>query len=257
VLLVSDVHGEFEALARLAGAGEPLLVLGDLVNLMDYRTGEGITADLLGIEFARASAQARARGDYGEMRRLWRDRVGEDWESFRAGFEARLLDQYRQAERALAGSDAYVTFGNVDRPSMLRDHLPPGCTFVDGDVVEIEGCRVGFVGGGISTPLGAEGEVSDEEMRDKLARIGPVDVLCSHLPPAVEPLHLDVVTGRLERASVPILEYITDTRPSHHFFGDVHQPQASRWRVGATMCTNVGYFRATKRPVRFHPGDAP
>ena len=60
-----------------------------------------------------------------------------------------------------------------------------------------------------------------------------------------------VVTGRLERGSGPILDYLREHRPSFHFFGDVHQPQASTWRVGSTVCRNVGYFRATRRPVIF------
>lgn len=253
VLLISDVHGEFEAMRTVASSGETLLVLGDLVNLMDYRTGEGITADLLGIEFARETARARAAGDYVLMRRLWMDRVGDRWEEFRADFERAVLAQYEATREALDGADAYVTFGNVDRPRLLREHLPDGARFVDGEVVEIEGLAVGFVGGGISTPLGAEGEVSDEEMEAKLERIGEVDVLCSHLPPAIEPLHRDVITGRLERASRPILEYLRAAQPRAHFFGDVHQPQATRWQVGATVCRNVGYFRATRRAVRFEP----
>ena len=33
-------------LPRAAAAGEPLLVLGDLVNLVDYRTMDGILADV-------------------------------------------------------------------------------------------------------------------------------------------------------------------------------------------------------------------
>jgi Icc-related predicted phosphoesterase len=253
VLLISDVHGAFDAMARVAATGETLLVLGDLVNLMDYRTGEGITADLLGIEFARRAARARATGDYAGMRALWTEAVGDEWESFRARFEQSLLDQYVATRQALTGANAYVTFGNVDRPRMLVEHLPEGVRFVDGEVVEIEGARIGFVGGGVSTPLAAEGEVSDEDMRAKLERIGPVDVLCSHLPPAVAPLHTDVITGRLERASQPILDYLLEVRPRFHFFGDVHQPQATRWQVGSTLCRNVGYFRATERAVRFEP----
>jgi Icc-related predicted phosphoesterase len=253
MLLISDVHGAFEAMRKVAATGETLLILGDLVNLMDYRTGEGITADLLGIDFARRAARARAAGDYGGMRGLWTEAVGDDWQSFRAGFETALLGQYAATREALVGANAFVTFGNVDRPRMLAEHLPEGVRFVDGEVVEIEGVTVGFVGGGVSTPLAAEGEVSDDEMRVKLGRIGAVDVLCSHLPPAVAPLHRDVITGRLERASTPILEYLLEARPKVHFFGDVHQPQASRWRVGSTLCRNVGYFRATGRPVRFDP----
>lgn len=253
MLLISDVHGAFEAMHTVAARGETLLVLGDLVNLMDYRTGEGITADLLGLEFARESAQARARGDYSQMRQLWSDRVGDGWEQFRAEFERAVIDQYIATRQALTGARAYVTFGNVDRPHLLREHLPDGVRFVDAEVVEIEGVSVGFVGGGIATPLRAEGEVGDDEMREKLAGLGRVDVLCSHLPPSIGPLHRDVITGRLERASQPILEYLREFEPRYHFFGDVHQPQATRWMVGKTVCRNVGYFRATRRPVRFTP----
>jgi len=255
VLLVSDVHAAFDALATVAAEGLPVLVLGDLINIMDYRTGEGITAEVMGIEFARRSASARAAGDYQGMRDLWAS-TGIDPEHRRLLFDEAVLAQYRRAREALTGADAYVTFGNVDRPQILAAHLPDGVRFVDGDVVTIDGVRFGFVGGGVATPIGAAGEVSDEEMTEKLNALGPVDVLCSHLPPAVDPLHRDVITGRLERASRPILDYLRDVRPAFHFFGDVHQPQASTWRVGGTLCRNVGYFRATRRPVRFDPAEA-
>lgn len=249
---ISDVHGAFDAIAALP-IDEPLLILGDLLNLMDYRTGEGITADVLGLEFARAVADARAAGDYARMRSLWSEHV-DDPEDFRRRFSEGAERQYREAADVLARRDrVWVTFGNVDRPDMMQRHLPPSATFVDGEVVEFDGVRFGFVGGGLSTPLGALGEVSDEEMEAKLAQMGPVDVLCSHLPPAVEPLFRDVVTGRLERGSRPILEYLREVEPRFHLFGDVHQPQASQWRIGRTTCRNVGYFRATRRAVRFDP----
>ncbi len=249
MLLVSDVHGAFDALAGLEQFGERLLVLGDLLNLLDYRTGEGITADVLGREFALAAANARASGDYAGMRKLWREHAT-DPDLMRSAFHEAAVKQYQQAGAALEGIEAWVTFGNVDRPDLMRSNLPDSATFVDGEVVEIDGVTFGFVGGGTETPLGAQGEVSESDMRAKLSTIGPVDVLCSHLPPAVEPLYRDVVTGRLERGSRPILEYLLEYAPLLHFFGDVHQPQASRWRVGRTLCRNVGYFRATRRPVR-------
>lgn len=253
MLLVSDVHGGFDALARVARQGEPLLVLGDLLNLMDYRTGEGMTAEVLGLEFARKVARARALGDYGRMRELWTERVGDRSQEALAKFEEAARRQYEEAREALRGATSYVTFGNVDRPDMMRQYLPEGSVFVDGDRVEIEGIPVGFVGGGIATPIGAAGEVTDAEMRQKLSAIGEVDVLCSHLPPSIGPLHRDVITGRAERASQPILEYILEVQPRYHFFGDVHQPQATTWRIGRTVCRNVGYFRATRRAVRLDP----
>ncbi len=50
MLIVSDVHGASAALRRVASMGEPLLVLGDLINYIDYRTNEGIVADVSGQE---------------------------------------------------------------------------------------------------------------------------------------------------------------------------------------------------------------
>ncbi len=247
--VVSDVHGAFDALAAIGRLAGPLLVLGDLVNLTDYRTGEGIAADVLGLDVTRSISAARAAGDYVGMRRLWADSVQGRESEVRAAFAEGVRLQYEAMNEALDGVVGYVTFGNVDNPAMLRDYLPDTMTFVDGDVIELEGVRVGIVGGGISTPLGAAGEVSDEDMARKLDAMGSVDVLCSHLPPALAPLYLDVVTGRPERASQPIRDYIEREQPLVHLFGDVHQPQASRWRVGRTLCRNVGYFRATKRAV--------
>lgn len=253
MLIVSDVHGAFGPLAALARGPETLVVLGDFLNLMDYRTGDGITSDILGREVAMRIAAARAVGDFGGMRSIWAEEIGSDHEGFREQFEARAVGQYVEMRAALEGTSGFATFGNVDRPRQLRDHLPAGWQFVDGEVVEIDGWRLGIVGGGISTPLHASGEVTDEEMASKLERMGPVDVLCSHLPAAVRAMHLDVVTGRPERASQPILDYLRTHQPVFHFYGDVHQPQASTWRLGRTRCRNVGYFRATHRPVRLEP----
>lgn len=251
MLILSDVHGEFEALGRLAQGGETLLILGDLINLLDYRTGEGIIADVMGEDFGRRVAERRGDSDYGGMRRLWGEETEGRMTEIRAAMAEGVANQYARCKEALAPGTGYVTFGNVDRPELLRASLPDTMTFVDGDVVEIEGLSFGFVGGGVATPVGAAGEVTDEIMTDKLARLGGVDVLCSHLSPQVPPLHRDVVTGRLERSSQPILDYLHRHRPRFHFFGDVHQPQATTWRVGPTLCRNVGYFRATRRPLRF------
>ena len=59
MLLVSDIHGAFEALARVARRGQPLLILGDFLNYVDYRTGDGMVADLFGLDFALRVAAAR------------------------------------------------------------------------------------------------------------------------------------------------------------------------------------------------------
>lgn len=249
MLLVSDVHGEFEALQRLAGSGQTLLILGDLINLLDYRTREGIIAEVLGEDFSGKVADHRASGDYTAMRQAWTEIVGDRRDEVRAEIEARIQAEYDRCREALVGASGYATYGNVDRPELLAASLPAGMTFLDGEVTEIEGISFGFVGGGIATPVGAAGEVTDEQMAAKLEAIGEVEVLCSHLPPAVPALSTDVITGRQERSSAPILEYLRRVKPRFHFYGDIHQPQAVTWRIGPTVARNVGYFRATKRPV--------
>lgn len=251
LLVVSDVHGAFDALQEVASRGETLLILGDLINLLDYRTREGIIADVLGREFGVAVAGHRAAGDYTAMRQAWTEIVGERRDAVRAAIDEAVVAEYQLCRKALASAVGFCTYGNVDNPTLLKESLPSTMRFVDGEVVDIGGLRFGFVGGGIATPMAGAGEVTDEDMVRKLEAIGPVDVLCSHLPPAVESLCTDVITGHRERSSEPILEYLHAYQPIRHFYGDVHQPQATTWRVGKTRCENVGYFRATERAVEF------
>ncbi len=249
MLIIADVHGATEALRRVAQAPGPLLILGDFINFIDYRTYDGLVTDVSGREFVVEMVRLRTRGDFRA--------AGELWRSFSTGREAELRRKYDDLVQAayrdicsgLDGATGYATYGNVDRPDVLRSHLPTGMRFVDAEVVEIDGLGVGFAGGGMKSPLGVAGEVTEEEMEAKLAAVGPVDVLCTHVPPMVGPLTKDVIGGR-EKGSLALLEYLERHQPSHHYFGDIHQPQASVWRIGRTVCRNVGYFRATGRAVR-------
>jgi Icc-related predicted phosphoesterase len=248
MLLVSDVHGAVEALRRVAQSGEPLLVLGDLINFIDYRDHEGIVTDVAGRDFVIELVKLRTAGDFAGAGRMWRSFSRGREDELRDRFEERIADAYDEICAALDGATAFVTYGNVDRPDLLEKTLPLGSRFVDGDVVEIEGIRVGFAGGGMVS-IGTAGEVSEDVMADKLDQLGPVDVLCTHVPPAVGPLARDVIGGR-QKGSAAIVEYLDRARPAHHYFGDIHQPQAVRWILGETLCRNVGYFRATGKAVR-------
>ncbi len=227
--------------------GQPLLVLGDLINLIDYRTGDGIVADVVGREVVVEISVLRSQGLRTEADDVWRTATAGRQEEINAAIGDRMADEYRSVCNALEGADAYVTYGNVDRPDMLRDLLPDTAHYVDGDVCVIEGSTVGFVGGGVPR-IGTPGEVAPHDMRAKLESLGPVDILCTHVPPDVQPLAADVV-GRTRKASKEILEYLMVHQPAFHFFGDIHQPQATTWWVGPTRCINVGYFRATGRAV--------
>jgi len=254
MIIIADVHDAPEALARVASLGEPLLILGDLANLIDYRTGEGIVAEVVGIETVQRIGRLRSLSRHDEATQVWRERVAGIEDEVRIQVDERMVIQYAQAAEALDGAEAYVIYGNVDRPDLLERSLPPSARFVDAEVVEIQGWRVGFVGGGMPK-LGTQGEVSHMEMAQKLEVIGPVDVLCTHVPPAIEPLARDVI-GRGFKGSPEIVAYLERHRPRFHFFGDVHQPRAVSWMYGGTQCRNVGYFRATGHPYRFPAMDA-
>jgi Icc-related predicted phosphoesterase len=245
VLIVSDVHGAFNALAEVVAQGETVLVLGDLVNLIDYRTGEGIIPEVVGHDLVARLVALRDQNQFEEANRLWVEGTSQLAFDVRAEIGRRMEREYALMREALDGGRVFLTHGNVDDPDMLVAHLPPTATYVDGDVVVVDGVRVGVVGGGVPR-IGSRGEVSDVEMAAKLDRLGTVDVLCSHVPPAIPMLAEDVIGGR-SKGSAPILAYVDRAMPDHHYFGDVHQPRATRWQRGATTCVNVGYFRATGR----------
>ena len=251
MLIVSDVHGAFAELARVGRTHQPLLVLGDLINFVDYRTGEGIAAEVYGRQFVVEFTRNRRRGDWSANRRLWRRVQKGRVKEIRKRIRSEVRSQYQETRRALIREErTYLIPGNVDWPKVMTEELSDVVVMADGQVVEIEGYSVGFAGGGVPTPAHAQGEITHEVMAEKLAGLGTVDILCTHVAPSVGPLHRDVVTGRPERSSQVVLDYLLTHRPRFHYFGDIHQPQATTWRVGRTLCRNVGYFRATARAVQ-------
>jgi Icc-related predicted phosphoesterase len=101
--------------------------------------------------------------------------------------------------------------------------------------------------------LRVAGEISKAEMRKKIESLGRVDVVCSHIPPAVPELCFDTRALKSETGSEDLLSYIEDVQPRRAYFGHVHQPLISSLHVGKTLCVNVGYFRGTGRAFRHVP----
>jgi Icc-related predicted phosphoesterase len=252
VILIADVHGAAARLRRLvATLDQPLIVLGDLINFTDYRTYDGILADLAGRDFVRQLVELRMQGRFGEARKLWKRSNDERGDDLAARFDELVEAAYIDIGSALEGAGAYVTYGNVDRVDLLTKHLPDDNQFVDHGRFEIEGWVVGIMGGGVASGLEVPGELSEEEIEERLEALGPVDVLCTHVAPAVPALARDVVGG-MSKGSRAVLRYLQRHQPPFHYFGDVHQPQATRWWLGETLCCNAGYFRATGRGLH-HP----
>jgi len=252
MLLVADVHGAVQALRRVAGQGEPVLVLGDLINFIDYRDSSGIIADVSGTDLAARFVTLRSAGRTEEASAMWREHAKGRENELRSQYTEAVSAAYQEICPALQGAEAYVTYGNVDRPDLLVEHLPDTARFVDGEVVDIEGLAVGFAGGG-TVRIGTPGEVSEEEMAEKLAGLGEVDVLCTHVPPEIPALATDVIGGQ-EKGSMAVRDYLEAMQPPFHYFGDIHQPNATTWRIGSTVSSNLGYFRATGRATKHFRG---
>lgn len=248
VHVVSDVHGSAEALARAGDGADAVFCLGDLILFVDYADHrQGIFADLFGAERARELIALRTARRFDEARamsaRLWASLDGDP----AMHIEAAVRRQYAQLFGALP-EPAYLTYGNVDIPRMWPEHLRPGHTVLDGERIELDGWTFGFVGGGLRSPYRTPNELDDDAYAAKVAAVGEVDVLCTHIPPAIPDLLYDTVARRLERGSEALLHAITQTRPRWVLFGHVHQPLVSRARIGTTECINVGHFRATQTP---------
>ncbi|MFV2176568.1 metallophosphoesterase [Actinomadura sp. LOL_016] len=246
--VVSDVHGRAEALRSAADGADALICLGDLILFIDYDDhAQGIFADLFGRDNADRFIELRTRKRFDEARafsrKLWASLDGDAWPHI----ERAVDRQYAELFAAMP-SPAYLTYGNVDVPRMWGPHLRDGHRVLDGETAEIGGLRFGFVGGGLRTEYRTPYELDDETFAAKVAAVGEVDVLCCHIPPAVPDLLYDTVARRFERGSEAILEAVHRTQPRYVLFGHVHQPLASRIRIGRTECVNVGHFRARGVP---------
>lgn len=252
VRIASDVHGAWDALAQADRGADLFVCLGDLVLFLDYADpSRGIYADLFGQAHARAYIEARTAGRFEDARALsaaaW-ERIGvldpvDRW----ARLESLIKVQYEQMFAAMP-DQALLTYGNVDVPALWPQYLKPGHTVLDGTTVERDGIRMGFVGGGLVSPMRTPYEISPEQFAVKLDELGPVDVLFTHIPPALPELTYDVVARRFEVGSAALVEYVTRVQPRFHFFGHVHQPHLPRVRIGRTECVNVGHFQARREP---------
>jgi Icc-related predicted phosphoesterase len=247
--LVSDVHGRSDALPAAGQGADALICLGDLLLFLDYADDRrGIFADLFGPEENRRYMALRLAKRFDEARELsMRLAAGLPEGSIRNAIDAAAMRQYAELFAAMP-EPAYLTYGNVDVPRMWAGHLKPGHRVLDGGRAELDGWTFGFAGGGLRSRYHTPHEISEDEYAAKLEAIGPVDVLCTHIPPAVPELLYDTVARRMERGSAALLATIRRIRPRYAFFGHVHQPLARRVRIGTTECINVGHFRATGVP---------
>lgn len=246
VHVVSDVHGNSRDLEKAGDGADALVCLGDLVLFLDYADhSRGIFPDLFGVENADRIVELRTARRFDEARAL----SSALWSGVDASAETERAVRKQYAELFAAfPAPTYATYGNVDMPPLWPEYAGEGTTVLDGETADIGGLRFGFVGGGLPSPMRTPYEIDEETYAAKVAALGEVDVLCSHIPPAVPDLCYDTVARRFERGSEALLAAVHSVRPRYHLFGHVHQPLEQRMRVGNTECVNVGHFKSTGTP---------
>ena len=252
VHVVSDVHGTADALAQAGHGADMLICLGDMLLFLDYADHtQGIFAELYGAENAWEYIDLRTQRRFDDARqltaRIAANLTAERGTDLRTLTDEAIRKQYAAMFGALA-EPAYLTYGNVDVPRMWNGYLKPGHQVIDGGRAEVGGLSFGFAGAGLISPYRTPNEIPQPEFAAKLDAVGAVDVICTHIPPAVPELLYDTVARRMETGSTALLDMIRRVQPRYAFFGHVHNPLVRRVRVGRTECVNVGHFRATRTP---------
>ena len=251
ILVGADIHGEYEALAAQLSNDDILVLCGDYLNFFDYETHEGLITRLIPKDLIERVLKSLEAGETEESKKLVGEVVSKNPNLAENMLE--LVHESYERMFSMIECRAYLTYGNVDYPHIIREHLRPHHTLLDGEVVEIAGERFGFVGGLPPTTytFGLPGEVDESEFVRKLDRIREVDVLITHCPPAIPELTYDTKARRDEEGNALLRRFIEDFPPKVHYFGHVHYPRQSEMAYFGAKLVNVGYFRKTKR-LRVH-----
>jgi Icc-related predicted phosphoesterase len=255
VHVVSDVHGNVDALARAGEGADALIVLGDLLDFVDYHDhSKGILGQVFGPEKVAVFAELR-RGRRSASLAAYARTLWTDLDNAADVVEEAIRDQYAKLFAAMT-APTYATPGNVDVPALWPEFAGDGIHLLDGQTALVGDLVFGFVGGALLAPGATLRRTgvwvpylrTREDFDGSVAALGPVDVLCSHIPPSVPELSYDVVARRAELTSTALLGAIHRYRPRWSLFGHVHQPLAARMRIGRTECVNVGHFKRTGAP---------
>ena len=247
MIFISDVHYKLEHLASLPKDKGPIVILGDLINWIDYRDGQGIAMDVFGSENVRKLINLRKEHRFNERKSLWKELYQNDPDEISKKMQEAILKQYEDVFNVLKNYEVWFIPGNVDDVKIMNSYISNKVKNVDGLIIDYKNKKIGFAGGGVPTPINARGEIDEDTFSEKLYNLREVDIVCTHAPPMVKELVTDVITNKIEQGWVSLNKFIEEYQPQLSLFGDVHQPQASYWNIKSTKCINVGYFRATNQ----------
>ena len=161
MFFISDVHHGLASIKNIPDTKEPVVILGDLINWIDYRTGQGIAEDVFGKEIVIKLVQLRKDHNFKDRRKLWSSMFEENPDLIQEKLELAIYRQYKEVFNALKKFEVWIIPGNVDSVDMIKETMTSNVNYVDGKVLEYKNLKIGFAGGGVPTPINARGEICD------------------------------------------------------------------------------------------------
>ena len=249
MIFISDVHYQLDHLNSLPKNKGPVVILGDLINWIDYRDGQGIAMDVFGKDNVKKLVNLRKEHRFDERKSLWNELYQSDPDKISKKMQDAILKQYEDVFGVLKNYEVWLIPGNVDDVNIMNKYTSNSIKNVDGLIMEYNNKKIGFAGGGVPTPINARGEIDEDTFSKTLSTLKEAEIICTHAPPLVDELVTDVITNKIEQGWLSLKDFIEKHQPQFSLFGDVHQPQASNWVIKTTKCINVGYFRATNQYI--------
>ncbi len=115
IFVVSDLHGAADDLRKAVPEGATLILLGDLINFLDYITMTGILTEVFSVEAVARVSMLRGEGRIEEARRVMQERAAGREEEIRREIGTKVREQYEAVFAALP-DPTYLVLGNVDNP---------------------------------------------------------------------------------------------------------------------------------------------
>src|SRR5918997_1777582 len=142
VYVVSDLHGASDELAKAVPEGASLVLLGDLINFIDYTSMTGILTEVFSVEAVEHVVRLRTAGEVEEARRVMHEHSKGREDEIRGEIGKRVVEQYGSVFAALP-DPPYLILGNGDTPPVVQGFASgtPAVHLVDGQTLTLEGER--------------------------------------------------------------------------------------------------------------------
>lgn len=131
------------------------------------------------------------------------------------------------------GKRVFYVQGNADSP---ETRAPRGVVSLSGRTEVLGDYKIGGPGGSNTIPFNTTLELSDEAVRSTLSKLGSLDILVSHRPPANTKCDR---AGGTHTGPVQVRECVERERPALLLSGHAHDSRAVD-KMGATTVANAG-----------------